>query len=307
MVKIVILRGLPGAGKTTWAKQLLEAQPFIYKRVCKDDLREMLDGGRWSEGNENFVLKTRDSLILQALNNGYSVLVDDTNLDPKHESQIREKVKEWNKEQEVNGRKQRASIEVKFFDIELEECIKRDRTREKPVGEKVIRDMYNRYLKPSVEKTDKISLIPIDPNLPFAVICDMDGTLALRSGRGPYDTSLYETDVVNYTIKGLLDILNNQLSTYSKAEIILVSGREDKFRAVTEKWLSTNGVLFDLFFMRPSDDKRQDAVIKKEIYENHIKGKYNILFVLDDRLRVCRMWYNLGLPLFRVGDPDADF
>lgn len=29
--------------------------------------------------------------------------------------------------------------------------------------------------------------------------------------------------------------------------------------------------------------------------------------VFDDRARVCRMWYAKGIPLFRVGDPDAEF
>jgi len=43
------------------------------------------------------------------------------------------------------------------------------------------------------------------------------------------------------------------------------------------------------------------------LYEKCIKGKFNVNAVFDDRLQVCRMWHELGLPLFRVGDPDADF
>ena len=64
---------------------------------------------------------------------------------------------------------------------------------------------------------------------------------------------------------------------------------------------------FEHLFMRKTGDFRQDAVIKKEIYDQFIKDKYYIEFVLDDRLQVCRMWYDLGLTLLTVGDPDADF
>jgi hypothetical protein len=59
--------------------------------------------------------------------------------------------------------------------------------------------------------------------------------------------------------------------------------------------------------MRKTGDKRQDAIVKQEIYDTKIKGKYNILAVFDDRPQVCRMWHQNGLPLFKVGDPDADF
>ncbi len=59
--------------------------------------------------------------------------------------------------------------------------------------------------------------------------------------------------------------------------------------------------------MRKGDDTRPDAAVKEELYSQHIKGKYNVVAVFDDRLQVCRLWHKLGLPLFRVGDPDADF
>lgn len=64
---------------------------------------------------------------------------------------------------------------------------------------------------------------------------------------------------------------------------------------------------YDHLHMRQTDDKRSDYIIKHEIYNEHIRDKYNILAAFDDRLQVCRLWYELGLPLFRVGDPDADF
>ena len=81
-----------------------------------------------------------------------------------------------------------------------------------------------------------------------------------------------------------------------------------KYRVPTEQWLKEKVQLsYHSLFMRQTGDFRKDAIIKQEIYEREIKDKYNVLFVLDDRLQVCRMWYSLGLPLLKFGDPDADF
>jgi predicted kinase len=170
--KVTILKGLPASGKSTWAKQLVDTQPGKYKRVSKDELRAMLDNTKWSKANEKFILKTRDTLILLALDQGYHVLVDDTNLHPKHEAAIRELVKG------------KAIVEVKdFTDVPLETCIERDRHRQNYVGEQVIRKMYRDFLAP------KPPVLVADPILPTAIICDLDGTLALLNGRNPYDAS----------------------------------------------------------------------------------------------------------------------
>jgi hypothetical protein len=108
--------------------------------------------------------------------------------------------------------------------------------------------------------------------------------------------------------KSLAWILRD-LSGDTHVEIVFLSGREDKFRPQTERWLNSHQFypLRNQLLMRPTGDRRNDAIVKQELYEKEIKGKYNVLAVFDDRLRVCRMWHSLGLPLFRVGDPDSDF
>jgi hypothetical protein len=42
--------------------------------------------------------------------------------------------------------------------------------------------------------------------------------------------------------------------------------------------------------MRPAKDYRRDAIIKKEIFDREVAGKYYIEFVLDDRDQVVEMW-----------------
>ena len=44
-----------------------------------------------------------------------------------------------------------------------------------------------------------------------------------------------------------------------------------------------------------------DSEVKKDVYEKEIKGRYNILFILEDRDRVVRMYREeLGLPVWQV-------
>lgn len=291
MKRVVILKGLQGAGKSTWAKEQLEKYPGTYKRISKDDLRLMLDNGKHSSGREDFILRARDFLILETLSNGQNVLVDDTNLNPIHEERIRELVTAWNQEKAAEGKRERAEVEVKFFDVPLEECIERDKTRPNPVGEAVIRDTYNKYLKKEPLKVQR------NPDFSAVIICDIDGTLALHNGRDPYDFEKCESDLLNDTIRLILSKFINDY-TY----LILVSGREDKYREHTMRWLKLADIRPGALYMRKTGDMRQDTIIKKEIYDEYIKNKYNVLFVLDDRDRVVKMWREQGLVCLQVAE-----
>lgn len=285
MKKVILTKGLPASGKSTWSKKMLDDNKNSYKRVSKDDLRAMLDNSYHSRDTEKFILKVRDSLILLALEEGKHVIVDDTNFSEKHINRITQLVKG------------KAVVEIKdFTDVPVEECIKRDLKRPVSVGEKVIRDMYNQFLKPKPE------VIEYDPELPDAILCDLDGTLALLNGRNPYDASTCENDIVNEPVLAVLHSLgvNNR--------VIFVSGREDKYKVQTLNWLMKYGQGFGTdLHMRASGDFRPDEIVKREIFDRKIRGHYNVKFVIDDRLKVCRMWHQLGLKLFRVGDPDSDF
>lgn len=147
MAEVIMTKGLPGSGKSTWARSQVDANPGQYKRVNKDDLRAMLDNGQWSKKNERFILHVRDTTIRAALERNYDVIVDDTNLSPKHEAHIRRMVDEINAE---TGSQHRVAIKD-FTDVPLETCIARDAMRTDPVGEHVIRGMYNQFLKPPTE------------------------------------------------------------------------------------------------------------------------------------------------------------
>ena len=291
MKRIIILKGLPASGKSTWAKAEVKSHPNMYKRISKDDMREMLDSSIHSSGNEKFVIALRNYLILEALKAGKHVIVDDTNLNPIHEATIRELAKIYAAEHN-----QEIKIEIKEFNASLDECIERDSKREKSVGKDVIMKMYNDYVKPK----DKITQMPVkpiqqDPSLPRAIICDLDGTLALLNNRTWTEEHLCETDDVNESIKHILEAFKN--THY----ILLTSGRKDTCKEETERWLKKHNIGYRSLFMRKADDNRKDAVVKWEMYDNFIKNAYYVEFVLDDRDQVVDMWRNkAGLTCLQV-------
>lgn len=125
-----------------------------------------------------------------------------------------------------------------------------------------------------------------------AVICDLDGTIAIHQGRSPYDYSKCDTDKVNVPLYTLLQDLSN-----AGYMIIFVSGREDvgDCKDKTIHWIIQNLSIPFTLFMRQSKDSRPDEIVKKEIYEKYIEPKFNVISVFDDRDKVVKMWRELGL------------
>ncbi len=285
--EVIILKGLPASGKTTWAKKFVEEHSNTYKRINKDDLREMLDAGKWSKDKENFILQMRNRIMVDSLNNGCSVIIDDTNLHSKHQLTVENIINSYNKTEDYD---KQVTTRVKLFDATVSECVKRDSKRDNSVGEKVIRRMYKDFLHKEPEKIEYI------PELPDVIVCDLDGTLALHNGRSPYDTEKCETDLINEPVWRILESMD--MTT------LFVSGRSDKYRHETKNWLSENYSAYDGLHMRREGDAREDTIIKKEIYEAEIKGKYNVLFVLDDRTRLVNMWREQGLTCLQVAPGD---
>jgi hypothetical protein len=66
--------------------------------------------------------------------------------------------------------------------------------------------------------------------------------------------------------------------------------------------LEKHGIKAMALFMRKSGDYRKDSVVKKEIYERHIKEDFNVEFVLDDRDQVVKMWREQGLVCLQVAE-----
>lgn len=283
-MKLLMLKGLPASGKTTYAKELVNKG---WKRVNKDDLRSMIDDGQWSKKNEVSIVATQELTVQSLLSNGNNVVIDDTNFFEPHEKRWRELAEKY-----------KATFEVKFFDVPVEECIARDAKRgDKSVGVTVIREMSKRYFN-----KDIAPVLPPNPDLPYCYIFDIDGTLAKMDGRSPYDWSKVHTDLPNEPIQRIM----TSICANDAAHVFVVSGRDGSCRESTEQWLGAygfnKGIEYDDLFMRPAGDMRKDVLIKQEIYEKEIKGKYNVIAVFDDRDQVVKFWRSIGLTCLQVAE-----
>lgn len=282
--KLLALRGLPGSGKTTYAKELANKG---WVRVNKDDLRAMLNNSKFSKDNESYILSLRDEIIISSLVQGKNVVVDDTNLDPKHLIAFESIAGEF-----------LSDFEIRFFDVDVKECIRRNSLREKPVPEKVIYTMYERYIKPPQQ------VIEYDDNKEECIIVDIDGTLAhIADGRSPYDASRAMNDSLDDAVSVVTAMMYNH-----GYKVIILTGRNEEHREVTEQWLEANNVQYDELYTRLNSDvdekgkQLEDSIVKERLFRTHVEPRFNVKFVLDDRNRVVQKWRSLGLKCFQVAE-----
>ena len=143
MTTLTITKGLPGSGKSTWARQQQKAKPGLW-RVNRDDLRAMLVPA-WAFGaydDEDLLTVVQHRAVHALLYNGIDVVVDDTNLSDRAVAGLRAVADD-------NG----ATFLIQdFTDVPIETCIERDAARPEGerVGEAVIRRMHAKYLAPQV-------------------------------------------------------------------------------------------------------------------------------------------------------------
>lgn len=139
VLRLILVRGLPGSGKTTWAKKWVAVDVGARARVNKDALRAMLHDGVYDGRlTEDKVDAVRDAAIVRLLGMGVSVVSDDTNLDPVKATDLAHL-----------GMRLGASVhDLDMTNVPLEECLARDAVRldKHPIGAEAIRGMHERYL-----------------------------------------------------------------------------------------------------------------------------------------------------------------
>lgn len=298
MQKVICTVGLPGSGKSTWARQMCADNPN-FQRVNKDTIRKEVvqnSGGKWNKHIEKEVERLRDVSIEWLLNEGYSVISDDTNFHPAHIARIQQVANETlgkgNYEFEINN---------SFCDVSLEECIKRDANRpeNEQVGSAVIIRMWRQYLMPEPEEWYA------EKDKPTAVVIDMDGTLSLFSGKkNPYKRD-FENDVINTRLLVILRLLHS-----NGVQLLFVSGRSAEYEKQTLEFLARCGFTQYIpnwsLTMREVGDKRPDYQVKSDIYD-HIAPNYSIMCAFDDRLQVKRFWVSKGVYVFDCNQYSLEF
>jgi hypothetical protein len=142
------------------------------------------------------------------------------------------------------------------------------------------------------------------------VLFDIDGTLAdIRHRRVyldavPPDWKTFNTamgdDVPNLAVVDFYKVL----WASDAYDLILVTGRNESSRKITEQWLFWNEIPFSRLMMRADGDNRADHLIKAEILDQLIGEGRRIAFTVDDRQQVVDMWRRRGITCLQcdVGD-----
>ncbi len=298
MPKIIVTVGISGSGKTTWAKDYMVVNTHVI-RVCRDNLREMLFGYEpkyiveyYNSPNlqqkEKEITNFEDNIIKNALIKGKDVIVDATHLQLRYCNRFKNFA---------------VPVQYELFDVPLQVCIDRDTDRERQVGKGIIRNQHANLTKlksafkfeswePSTETIQQ------DNSLPPCVIFDIDGTLAIKGFRSPYDWAKVGEDTINEAVAHTL-VCHYE----AKQKIIICTGRDGSCESETLKWLADYYIPYDRFYIRPAGNNEKDYIIKERMWREIAKNNY-IACLYDDRDQVVFHGRSLGLSVFQVNYGD---
>lgn len=308
--KAFIYVGISASGKPTAAEK--HANELNNTEIInRDDIRriilekelgrklhqgELWEKWKFNKTNENKVTDIVNDKINKAASENKNIISSDTNLSKKRRNSLKYKLEQLG-----------YVVEFKFFDIDFDVAVKRDRFRADSVGKDVIYEQYMKYHEDMKIVQDK--------SLQEAIIIDIDGTCAHMVNRGPFEWDKVDQDIPDEEVFHIIKDNFNR-----GREIIFLSGRDGCCYDKTYDWLINNlcdylderdlmniDELFHLY-MRKEGDMRKDSIVKEELFNEHIKDKYNVKLVLDDRAQVViSCWHKLGLKVLQCGNAYINF
>lgn len=295
-MKAIITIGISASGKSTWAYKFKRDnneytlfERDLYRKYMVYQKKGIASADfQWKDWNwkwEPEITERISEAMWESAQREEDMIISDTNLNPKYRETLIERLTKAGYE-----------IEIKEFPISLEEAWKRDESRPCSVGREAVYKQYQQWLvyKGQEKHVHK-------GGLPSAILVDIDGTLAHMNGRSPFEWGRVGEDNVDIAVRS---IVNNSDESF---KVILLSGRDSVCRDETTAWLMDYSVYFNVLHMRKEGDMRPDTVVKKEIYDEHIKDKFNVIFAIEDRPCMVRLWIDLGIKVFNIGNPYLEF
>lgn len=307
--QLEILVGTSASGKSTYSKEQWEKDPKNTVLVSRDNIRQLLFGFTDSNvqeyysrkdlrGRENNVTDNLEEIIRFNLGKGKKVIVDNTHL----------KLSFINSYQKFN-----VPTTLVVFNTDLNVCVERDNNRVKAVGEAVIKKQ-SRQFKTLIDSIDlnfpknEITTVPLftfgydrykytpNPDLASCVVVDIDGTIAEKGDRSPYDMNKVDEDTEKTNITAVVRALKEM-----NYPIIICTGRDGSGREKSIQWLLDNDIPFDRFYIREEGDMRPDFVVKEEMWMEIVKD-FNILTMIDDRRQVIDHARSLNFTVMDVAN-----
>ena len=297
MSKIIILIGVAGSGKSTWAFEYVKTNPNTVI-VSRDSMRKSLFG--YDDVNlkdyylteitqsENLISEFVDATVSTALKIGKDVIIDNTNLQTPYINHFKK-----------FGEK----IEIRFFDIDIEEIYKRDEIRIKAVGSNIIKKQYRYFskLKNSniaeeiAEYNDYLcklkesaKWLEVNAFKEYCFVVDIDGTIAHTNGkRNNFEYHKVMQDTPDVQMHAIIKCLGGNFN------IIYCTGREETCRSETKTWLEKYDFPCHGLYMRKKGDHRKDLFVKAEMLQK-IQEDQNVICIFDDRNQVVDFERTLG-------------
>ena len=305
MKKLILTRGIQGSGKSTWARQWVEEDPENRVRINNDDIRNML-GVYWVTSREDLVSKIKKGIAIDSMIQGYDIVVDNMNLNPKEVKFWQDLINTHNSY--VNDPKAvrpsdtlsqcEYEIEFKDFFIPLDECIRRDAARLNPIGEKVIRETWKRY-KHFIQTTEvekHVDNMRRYTGKPKCIVIDMDSTMCFNVTKRPwYGDGAAEGMIDDVPNTGVCDIVRKLQEDFV---VIVATGRDTTQGVVTQQWLEKQGIHVDEWHFRVEKDFRKGVEVKKEQILDILEN-YDIVAIFEDCEPIVQMYREMGLTVLQ--------
>lgn len=327
--RLVICHGLPGAGKTTWAKSLAAVRPNIVI-VDREEIKMSLiprkrRRDQYSFRDEKRVTEVQRGLILDAFSRGKTVVSTDSNLDHRFVSGLANTALDAGHE-----------YSQKYFDVPIEECKKRNLNRTDELGNwttdsvvdlmaskgygsdgrirefRIGREKCFAYDRGGsddekfLEDFNKRMLNENPPQGNLLANFDMDGTLTdtrviadRHMSMRPREFQLFQES--SEFAPANAQVLADALKARSEGLTISVTtARTDEFAGVTSRWLEKHGVPVTYLRMRGFGDPRPDYEVKAEMIENFRKDGLEIVHCWDDNPQAVAAFADAGIRVTEV-------
>lgn len=137
---MILLIGLPGSGKSTWAERYSKNRKHTVS-ISSDKIREELYGDEATQGDNNKIFSLVRERAEEALKDCKDVIIDATNMTIKDRSAYFDIAKTYE-----------ATVIGILFDIPVEECKRRNSKRDRVVPDFVYDKMMKRYEQPQLSE-----------------------------------------------------------------------------------------------------------------------------------------------------------
>jgi predicted kinase/sulfur carrier protein ThiS len=335
--KLILTVAVPGAGKSTWANAQKAQDPENVVIVERDATRSTLFGDSYHKGHpqksaEEKVTQVNTELIKQGLREGKTVIVSDTNLNPRFLPAVIKIGKDYG-----------AEVSFQHFDVDPKECIRRNNARGKagdrlvpyPIMTRMIEQAYGEdgHLKEmKLGSNGQVFFVPkttpgsnlieafnkkaeFDNPMPDGAILlvDVDGTLAnnhhdaarfLRPPAGEKkDFPAFFRGIQKAPVNKQVRDLANRMRDEEGISIFVLTGRSDSHSQELLDFIKRSGIKASKVIAKREGDFRPDSDFKDEILNELDKEGYSIVHALDDRASSVRTLESRGILVSRVEVP----